>query len=201
MGRQSMWQRITIVHKILGIISAIILLLGFFGITRYTDLLQRLKSDAADRIRGKSGAVEAGAQPSQPDTSGMPKNPVADGRVYTVILYPQDVTSHRWELGEAVTRVFHSPKDKSKWAEVAVKKLPHFRGVGLRIRDWGDDIENEEVEAEDLQQGRKIEVRTKTFALTATVRGLRLRPDPDPDKPLSGKVIGNLSLEIKVETR
>lgn len=196
-----MWQRITIVHKILGIVSAIIVLLGFFGITRYTDLMQRFKADAVNRIRGGKAVVNSATTPAKSDALGIPRNPVADGRVYSVVLYPQDVASHRWELGEAVRRVFHSPKDKSKWAEVALKKLPHFRGVGLRIRDSGDDIENEEVEAADLQPGRRIEVRTKTFTLTATVRGLRLRPDPDPDKPLSSKVIANLSLEIKVETK
>jgi hypothetical protein len=195
------WERITILHKVLGIVSAIILLLGFFGITKYTDVMQRLKSNAVNRIRGKTATAEANVQPSKPDADGLPQNPRADGTVYTVVLEPQDVASHRWELGEPVTRVFRTPRDRTKWVEVAIKKLPHFRGVGLRARDFQDDIEEEEIGAEDLQLGRKIEVQTKAFALTATTRDVRLRTDPDPDKPLSSKVLERLSLEIRVVER
>ena len=195
------WKRITILQKILGVASAIIMILGFFGITKYSELLQRAKSDAVARVTGKQASVAASDEASlapAPDPLSIPASPIADGRTYHVTLQPQDMTSHRWAIGDPATRVFHSPGDKTKWTEVSVIRSPHFQNLELRMRDHNGDIERVEVPAGGVKRGRKIDVATNAFALTATIRKVRLRDDPDPSKPFSGKVFESVSLDVSV---
>ncbi len=99
------------------------------------------------------------------DQVNIPANPLADGTAYYVTLYPPELGSSVWVIGEdsICDLLFRAPGDERKWLKLNIQKEEHFKGFYIGITDYQGGLSNEVIEAVDFEQADQINLRTQSF--------------------------------------
>jgi hypothetical protein len=174
------------------IITALLALLAFIGIRQYTDLLGPARSKSPEvRAAGKD---QRAAGKDQIDIS---TDPIADGTANYVTLYPAEVGSSAWEIGENAVSglLFRAPKDKRKWLKLIIQKKQHFKAFYIGIFDYRDKTDNNVPDAVNVKEGDQIHLKTQSFKADITFVEAKTSSDPDREQPYE-KVFEKVILKI-----
>ncbi len=165
----------------ISIVLFLILAIGFFLMnegygkptTQETDLLRPVPSKSDDvSVSGK-------------DQVNIPADPLADGTAYYVTLYPPELGSSAWMIGEdsICDLLFRAPGDKRKWLKLNIKKKEHFKGFYIAITDYRGGLSNEVIEARNVKQTDQINLKTRSFKADISFIEAKTSSDPDPEQP------------------
>jgi hypothetical protein len=131
------------------------------------------------------------------DQVNIPANPLADGTAYSVTLYPPELGSSPWMIGEdsICDLLFRAPGDKRKWLKLNIKKKEHFKGFYIGISDYLGGLSNDVIEAVDFKQTDQINLKTRSFKADINFVEAKTNSDPDPEQPYE-KVFEKVILRI-----
>jgi len=131
------------------------------------------------------------------DQVSIPANPLADGTAYYVTLYPPELGSSPWVIGEdsICDLLFRAPRDKRKWLKLNIKKKEHFKGFYIGITDYRGGLSNDVIEAVNFKQTDQINLKTRSFKADINLVEAKTSGDPDPEKSY-GKVFERVVLKI-----
>ncbi len=119
------------------------------------------------------------------DQINIPADPVANGTAYYVTLYPSEVGSSAWMIGEdsICDLLFRASGNKSKWLKLNIKKKEHFKGLYIAIADYRGGLSSEVIEARTFRPTDQIKLRTRSFKAEISITEANTRSDPDPEQP------------------
>lgn len=119
------------------------------------------------------------------DQVNIPANPLADGTAYYVTLYPPELGSSPWMIGEdsICDLLFRAPGDKRKWLKLNIKKKEHFKGFYIGITDYRGGLSNDVIEAVNFKQTDQINLKTQSFKADINFIEAETSSDPDPEQP------------------